>query len=140
MAQRKKTVYLIVVTCTINRLFRIILSYLNERLCRIRNEFWKTGGDSHHINEFLDQSEKDFFFQYKNNISVYQNSFPIDLNLITDLEPPQDLYIEIRVLEDCGEILTTKGETLLLERNSTLLVRRCDVEHLLKQNMVIQTK
>ena len=60
--------------------------------------------------------------------------------MFTDLEPPRDIYIEIRVLENCGEVITNDGKILKLEKNSTLLVRRCDVEHLLRQNFVVQTK
>lgn len=51
---------------------------------------------------------------------------------MTDMDPPEDLFIEIRVLEDCGELVTSNGNTLKLEKNSVLMVRRCDVEHLLK--------
>lgn len=52
--------------------------------------------------------------------------------MLTDLEPPRDILIEIRVLKNCGEIFTSDGQILKLEKNSTLLVRRCDVEHLLR--------
>jgi len=48
------------------------------------------------------------------------------------MDPPEDLFIEIRVLEDCGELVTSNGNTLKLEKNSVLMVWRCDVEHLLK--------
>lgn len=58
---------------------------------------------------------------------------------MTDMEPPEDLYIEIRVLEDCGELATANGN-INLHKNSVLMVRRCDVEHLLKQKLIIQTK
>lgn len=33
---------------------------------------------------------------------------------MTDMEPPIDLYVEVRVLEDCGKITTGSGETLEL--------------------------
>ena len=87
----------------------------------------------------LSQSEKEFFLDYGKMVRKYQESLPIELDLMTDMEPPTDLFIEIRVLDDCGEILTNNGDVLKLERNATLLVRRCDVEFLLRQNKVIQT-
>jgi len=40
------------------------------------------------------------------------------------MEPPKDLFIEILVVEDCGEILTNDGKTLNLTKNSTLSVRK----------------
>ena len=39
--------------------------------------------------------------------------------MLTDVEPPRDILIEIRVLEDCGEIFTTDGKVLKLEKYST---------------------
>jgi len=44
-----------------------------------------------------------------------------------DLEPPKDLFVEIRVLSDCGEIVTSDGNIVLLEQNTTHLLRRADV-------------
>lgn len=80
----------------------------------------------------MNENEKDFIIQYKKNVNKFQDSFPIQIDLMTDQEPPQDLYIEIRVLEDCGQMITSTGETLKLDKNSTHSVRRQDVEHLLK--------
>ena len=70
----------------------------------------------------MNQNEKDFLYQYKKNVSIFQNSFPIDIDLMTDMDPPEDLFIEIRVLEDCGELVTSNGNTLKLEKNSVLMV------------------
>jgi len=52
-----------------------------------------------------------------------------------DQQPPKNLYIEVRVLEDCGEILTESG-SINLERNTTHFLRRSDVEHLVRQGML----
>ncbi len=123
-----------------HRIFRTILAYINYRLKKIKGKFWESGGDNRMLNEFLSENEKGFYMDYKNLVANYENSFPISLNFLNDLEPPKDLYIEIRVLEDCGELVTTSGDILNLKKNSTLLVRKCDVEHLIKQNVVVQTK
>ena len=53
--------------------------------------------------------------------------------------PPKDLYIEVRVLEDCGEVLTETG-TILLEKNTTHYVLRSDIEHLIRQGLLEQIK
>ena len=45
-----------------------------------------------------------------------------------DLEPPKDLFVEIRVLSDCGEIVTSDGNIIHLEQNTTHLLRRADVK------------
>ncbi|EPZ33355.1 hypothetical protein O9G_001767 [Rozella allomycis CSF55] len=52
------------------------------------------------------------------------------------LVPPKDLFIQIRVLKDCGNLLTTSG-VITLEKDSQHFVRRTDVEHLISQGHVI---
>ena len=121
------------------RIFRCLLAYINNRLVYVKQIFWKAGGDGSGQSNMLSDNEKKFYNKYAEILRSYQNSFPIDIDLLTDLEPPKELFIEIRVLEDCGEIVTSSGEILNLDKNSTLLVRRCDVEYLLRQNRVIQT-
>ena len=121
------------------RIFRCLLAYINNRLVYVKYLFWKAGGDGSGQSNMLADHEKKFYNEYAALMRNYQNSFPIEIDLLTDLEPPRELFIEIRVLEDCGEIVTASGEFLKLDKNSTLLVRRCDVEYLLRQNRVIQT-
>ena len=141
LKEKKYTPYGTAVMTTLMRVYRCILGYINHRLLKIKSMFWKSGGFiSDHDQQFMSDNEKTFYMEYRKSIFAYQNSFPIDLDLFKDMEPPKDLKIEIRVLEDCGEIVTSSGEVLTLEKGVSLLVRRCDVEHLIKQNMVIQTR
>ena len=126
---------------TMMRIFRCLLIYINYRLLKIKEEIWKYGGFIPDNNQnVLSDTEKGFLVEYKKNIYDYQNSIPIDIDLYTDMTPPKDLTIEIRVLEDYGEILTSAGGVIVLEKGTTLSTRRCDVEHLIKKNIVIQTK
>jgi GINS complex subunit 1 len=50
--------------------------------------------------------------------------------IIKDLEPPNDRYIEVRVLQECGEIITSDGDILKLSLNSFHFVKRSDVINL----------
>ena len=59
------------------------------------------------------------------------------VDLFADMQPPKDLMIEVRALEDCGEIMTETG-AINLTKNSTHFVRRADVQHLIRQNMLRQ--
>ncbi len=141
LKEKKITPYATAVFTMMMRIYRCVLGYVNHRLLKIKNLFWKAGGIINETDQqFLSDNEKAFYVEYKKLIFEYQNSFPIELDLYKDLEPPRDLNIEIRVLEDCGEIVTSNGEILTLEKGVSLLVRRCDVEHLIKQNLIIQTK
>lgn len=51
------------------------------------------------------------------------------------MSPPKDLYIEIRVLQSCGEVATENG-VLQLDQGTTHFLRQSDVEHLIRQGMV----
>lgn len=55
------------------------------------------------------------------------------------MQPPKDLYVEVRVLRDCGEIMTENG-LVNLEANSTHFLRRVDVEQLIRQGLLEQIK
>ena len=48
-------------------------------------------------------------------------------DLFKDLEPPIDRYIEVRVLKDCGEIITSDGDIVKLTLNSLHFMKRTDV-------------
>lgn len=45
--------------------------------------------------------------------------------IIIVLQPPKELQIEVRVLEDCGEIMTENGP-LRLAKNAIVFVRRLE--------------
>ena len=47
------------------------------------------------------------------------------------LEPPRDLYVEVRVLKECGEIVTERGP-VTLDLGSTHYLKRADVENLIR--------
>ena len=66
-------------------------------------------------------------------LSAYQEV--IDVDLTANLEPPKDLMIEIRVLVNCGEIITENGP-VSLDGGSTHYLRRSDVEHLIRLGKV----
>lgn len=55
--------------------------------------------------------------------------------LLQDLAPPKNLYIEVRVLHDCGELMTESG-VVNLEANSTHFLRRFDAEPLIRQGLL----
>ena len=69
----------------------------------------------------------------------YQASLPIELDLLQDMEPPKNIFIEIIVLEEVGTIVTDSGNVLNLHKNSTMLVRKSDVEGLIRQHLVMPT-
>ena len=51
----------------------------------------------------------------------------MDLDLTTNLDPPKELHIEVRVVEDCAEFKTSDGGVLKLDKNSTHYLKISDV-------------
>ncbi|PVV04896.1 hypothetical protein BB560_000583 [Smittium megazygosporum] len=59
-------------------------------------------------------------------------SLELDLDWTADmLKPPKDLFIEVRVIKDCGQIQTETG-IVNLKKGSQHYLRRTDVENLIK--------
>ena len=51
----------------------------------------------------------------------------MDLDLTKDLDPPKDLYIEVRVVDEIGPFTNRDGVVLNLEKNSTHYLKISDV-------------
>ena len=125
---------------TLAHIFRCLLAYINYRLNKVKESIWENGGNlSEEHQGLLSEKEREFMASYKKAVLDYEESYPIDLGLFKDIQPPGDLLIQILVLEDCGELMTSNGDRLILEKGTTASVRKCDVEHLIHQNLVVQT-
>lgn len=56
----------------------------------------------------LSPEEEDYFRQYNDMLSAYKGQWT-DIDLTGSLEPPRDLFVDVRVLKDAGEIQTEYG-------------------------------
>ena len=61
-----------------------------------------------------------------------------DLDITTDTDPPRELFVEVRVLEDLGEVVLAESGTVKLTKGSTHLLRRTEVSALVKQGVVAE--
>jgi GINS complex subunit 1 len=61
-----------------------------------------------------------------------------NIDLTLDLTPPKELFIEVRIKEDYGEVMLPESGVVTLQKNTTHLLRRTDVEHLIKQGKVVE--
>ena len=111
---------------------RYLFSYIYHRLNRIRELRWETGVvvPDKIRQGILSSRELDYFSEYNNILNEYNTS--LDLDLTADVMPPKDLFIEVLVLEDCGDILTENG-FVSLNKGTRPFLRRSDIEHLIKQ-------
>ena len=105
----------------------------------------------------LSPEEEEYFRQYSDMLAVYKGQWT-DIDLTGSLEPPKDLFIDVRVLKDAGEIQTEYGyasprrhliamirkraltrpvcRAINLTKNSQFYVRQGDVERLIAQGFL----
>lgn len=86
-----------------------------------------TSLDLNNLNHF----EQDFFKQYQDLIMNFKSDFE-DIDLSGDLNPPTNIFIDVRVLRDGGEVTTEYGSFNLI-KDSQFFVRKSDVERLIQQ-------
>ncbi|KAH8422642.1 DNA replication protein PSF1 [Aspergillus melleus] len=82
----------------------------------------------------LSPEEEEYFRQYSDMLAAYKGQWT-EIDLTGSLEPPKDLFIDVRVLKDAGEIQTEYG-VINLTKNSQLYVRQGDVERLIAQGFL----
>lgn len=97
----------------------------------------------------LSPEEEEYFRQYSDMLSTYKGQWT-DIDLTGSLEPPHDLFVDVRVLKDAGEIQTeygwvkrvvqvsvlTERRSITLSKNSQFYVRLADVERLIQQGFL----
>ncbi|KAK3672536.1 DNA replication protein psf1 [Recurvomyces mirabilis] len=79
----------------------------------------------------LSAEEEQYMHQYSDLLAAYKGQWT-DIDLTGSLEPPKDIFIDVRVLKDAGEIQTEYG-SITLTKNSQLHVRQADVQSLIQQ-------
>ncbi|EAL62807.1 GINS complex subunit 1 [Dictyostelium discoideum AX4] len=133
--QKKEPFYLqhaITFHNSINRDKRCILAYLNERLNRIKEYRWSSGQSllPDQLKERLSQNEIQFFSEYDKILTEYNSKVGLDLTI--DPQPPKELYIEVRVIKELGEVVLNSGCTVNLNLNTTHFLKRSDITNLVK--------
>jgi hypothetical protein len=63
-----------------------------------------------------------YFNDYKLIATEYMEAVGLELTL--DLDPPIDASVEVRFLKNCGEILSDEGDSIRLEKNSVLYIKK----------------
>lgn len=79
----------------------------------------------------LSHPEQEYFKQYQDLILDFKSEFA-DIDLSGNLEPPSDIFMDVRVLKDGGEVQTEYGVFNLI-KDSQFYVRKLDVDRLIQQ-------
>ncbi|KAI8817043.1 DNA replication complex GINS protein PSF1 [Fimicolochytrium jonesii] len=119
---------------SLRRSKRCLLAYTRHRLDRITETLWDLGGAAASsaaampadLRRNLSPAEMEFVNGYTALVSSYRSGF-LDVDMGAALVPPRDLFVEVRVLKDCGEVQTENGAVRLVN-NSQHYLRRTDVE------------
>ncbi|OCT51682.1 DNA replication complex GINS protein psf-1 [Cladophialophora carrionii] len=84
----------------------------------------------------ISPEEASYFHAYTDFLGQYKAQWT-DIDLTGSLEPPRDLFIDVRVLKDAGEIQTEYG-AINLTKNSQFFVRKGDVERLIQAGFLMR--
>ncbi|KAI9903095.1 hypothetical protein N3K66_002447 [Trichothecium roseum] len=122
---------------------RCLLAYHRTRSDKLEELVWKGSdvadlsgqqsrdGAADGLTSSLSPHEEDYVRQYSDLLAAYKGQWT-DIDLTGSLAPPRDLFIDVRVLKDAGEIQTEYG-AITLTKNSQFYVRQGDVERLIAQ-------
>lgn len=117
---------------------RCLLAYVYNRMLRIRDYRWSVGSvlpPDFRLN--LCEQEQQWFAKYNRSLATYMRSIgPSGMDLTQYMNPPKSLYVEVRCLEDCGELETESGTTIQLKKNSQHYLLRSQCEHLIRQGIL----
>ena len=92
----------------------------------------KTGGEGASMgvdgnSSSLSPEEEEYVRQYSDLLAAYKGQWT-DIDLTGSLEPPKDLFIDVRVLKDAGEIQTEYGQVILLPLSACQRRLTCAVQ------------
>ena len=88
------------------------------------------------VTSSLSAEEEQYAHAYSDLLAAYKGQWT-DIDLTGSLEPPKDIFIDVRVLKDAGEIQTEYG-SITLSKNSQFYVRQADVERLIQQGYLMK--
>jgi GINS complex subunit 1 len=130
---------LLIYETAIARNKRCLLAYHAHRLDRLRNLYWASGGSLPHIlsnpdlRARMSPHEVDYLKAYNESVMLYRAEFTNELDITASVEkPPKDLHVLVRVVRDCGVILTEVG-SIDFKMGQRFMVQRADIEHLITQ-------
>ncbi|EDO16268.1 hypothetical protein Kpol_1053p4 [Vanderwaltozyma polyspora DSM 70294] len=87
----------------------------------------------------LSPQEQEYLKEYSELITELKSGALTDIDLTGSLTPPSDVFIDVRVLKDAGEIQTEYGVFNLI-KDSQFFVRQSDVERLIQQGYLQKIK
>ena len=105
---------------------------------------WESGKHiPDHLLDKMSESEVRYFKDYLENLDNYNKQISTmfgtqsnHIDLTVDFNPPKDLFIEVRVNKDYGTVTLPESGEVKLQKNSTHLLRRSEVDNLIKRGIM----
>ena len=137
----RKYQYFVNLLC-LERNKRCLMAYQRMRSDMIDKLIWNglignNGGSKRSSYNELSHNEQEYMGQYRNLIDEMSSESELwsTIEIMGNMNPPSDIFIDIRVLKDIGEIQTEYG-TFNFVKDSQFYVRQSDVERLIQQGYV----
>ncbi|KAJ3297771.1 DNA replication protein psf1 [Rhizoclosmatium sp. JEL0117] len=89
------------------------------------------------ITRAMSPPELDFLSAYRSLLEEYRGTM-LDIDLSAPLIPPKDLYVDVRVVKEIGEVVADSGTVLKLMKGEQHYVRRSDVEKFITLGYLVQ--
>lgn len=86
-------------------------------------------------------AERNFYKAYLASMDQLAQEYAVNgvpLDLTVDMTPPKELFIEVRCQKDYGAVMLPESGEVNLQRNTTHLLRRSEVDHLIKQGVLTE--
>lgn len=133
-----KCQYFVTLLC-MERNKRCLLAYQKLRSDMLEGMAWNNNGmdllssfNSVQDSGNLSHQEQEYLQEYSQLITEMKSGDFTDIDLSGSLTPPSDVFVDVRVLKDGGEIQTEYGVFNLI-KDSQFFVRQSDVERLIQQ-------
>ncbi|CAM9640782.1 unnamed protein product, partial [Chrysoparadoxa australica] len=113
---------------------RCLMAYVKTRMDKISGLRWEAGSViPADLQRSMSVQEVEYFNRYNRYLTEYQQAFGLDLT--ADMQPPKEMSVEVRVLEDCGEVMTDAGP-VRLKKGQTHFLRRSDADSMVRQGLL----
>ncbi len=123
----------------IERNKRCLAAYVNHRAERVCEMRWQFGAVlPPEVKQQLCEREAALFKKYSRDLAAYMRSVGdgAGMDLMSDLHPLKSLYVEVRCVQDYGEMETDEGDVIVLKRDTQHFLPRALCEPLIRQGVL----
>ena len=120
---------------------RCLLAYIDDRAKKITEMRWQFGPVlPSEVKTQMCEEEISYFNQYNRDLAAYMRAVGdgTGVDLTIDQAPPKSLYIEVKCLQDYGEMETDEGSVIMLRKNTQHFLPRTQCEPLIRQGILEQ--